>query len=107
MKNGAIVILLALGVLVNDFDHPASAQNAIGGPKKQTSVGGAAKQSSPVVPANKGGSISVSQPSQRTSVGGAAKQSSPVVPANKGGSISISQPSHPKCPPGTCVAKKN
>src|SRR5258708_7248186 len=101
MKNGAIVILLALGVLGNDFDRPASAQSAIGGKKRQFSVGGPAKKVSRVVPANKGGSPSISQPPQLTSVGGAAKKIPPVVPANKGGSISISQPSHPKCPPGS------
>ena len=56
MKNRAI-IRVALVVILSAFalSQPASAQNALGGPKKPTAVGGAAKQNSPVVPANKGG----------------------------------------------------
>jgi hypothetical protein len=60
MKNGAIV--LALVMVLGILSGPASAQNAVGGPKKQSIVGGAAKQNSPVVPANKGGSTVVSSP---------------------------------------------
>ena len=65
MKNGAI-IKAALVVILSAFapSQPASAQNALGGPKKPTAVGGAAKQNSPVVPANKGGSNAVSSASK-------------------------------------------
>ena len=61
MKNRAI-IRAALVVILSVFalSQPASAQNALGGPKKPTAVGGAAKQNSPVVPANKGGANAVS-----------------------------------------------
>jgi hypothetical protein len=63
MKNGAI-IRAALVVILSAFalSQPASAQNALGGPKKPTAVGGAAKQNSPVVPANKAGANVVSPP---------------------------------------------
>jgi hypothetical protein len=63
MKNGAI-IRAALVVILGAFalSHPVSAQTALGGPKKPTAVGGAAKQNSPVVPANKGGANAVSSP---------------------------------------------
>jgi hypothetical protein len=63
MKNGAI-IRSALVVILSAFalSQPASAQNALGGPKKPTAVGGAAKQNSPVVPANKAGANAVSPP---------------------------------------------
>jgi hypothetical protein len=98
MKNGARVILMVLGALVSDFHHPASAQSSVGGPKKQISVGGAAKQSSPVVPANKGGSISISQPSHPISA--------PAQPISAKPSHLISAPAQPKCPAGPCVAKK-
>jgi hypothetical protein len=46
------------------FACQASAQNAVGGPKKQIAVGGAAKQTSPVVPANKGVATANSSPSK-------------------------------------------
>jgi hypothetical protein len=61
MKNGT-TIMLALVVFLSAFalSHPASAQTALGGPKKPTAVGGAAKQNSPVVPVNKGGTNAVS-----------------------------------------------
>jgi hypothetical protein len=62
MKNGSIVLMMALVVALGALPDPASAQNAVGGPKKQSTVGGAAKQNSPVVPANKGGSTAVSSP---------------------------------------------
>jgi hypothetical protein len=63
MKNGSMVlavIVVILGALA--LSYPASAQTALGGPKKPTPVGGAAKQNSPVVPANKGGTNTVSSP---------------------------------------------
>jgi hypothetical protein len=62
MKNGTMIraVLVILGVFA--LSHPASAQTAVGGPKKPTAVGGAAKQNSPVVPANKGGANTVSSP---------------------------------------------
>jgi hypothetical protein len=64
MKNGSIVLMMALVVALGALPDPASAQNAVGGPKKPVAVGGAAKQNSPVVPANKGGSNAVSPPSK-------------------------------------------
>jgi hypothetical protein len=73
MKNGAIagvmslalVLGVVLGVVLGAFavSYPASAQNAVGGPKKPVAIGGAAKQTSPVVPVNKGGSNANSAPS--------------------------------------------
>jgi hypothetical protein len=70
MKNGAI-IRTALVVILGAFtlSQPASAQNALGGPKKPTAVGGAAKQNSPVMPANKGGGNAV--PTASKCAGGA------------------------------------
>jgi hypothetical protein len=56
--NRAIAIILVAAAFGSGVHHPASAQSTIGGPKKQTQLGGPAVQSSPVVPANKGGSIS-------------------------------------------------
>ena len=65
MKNGAMV-RAALVVIISAFalSQPAFAQNALGGPKKPTAVGGAAKQNSPVMPANKGGTNAASSPSK-------------------------------------------
>ena len=62
MKNGSIILIMALVVVLGALPDPASAQNAVGGPKKPVAVGGAAKQNSPVMPANKGGSTVVSSP---------------------------------------------
>jgi hypothetical protein len=62
MKNGSIVLMMALVVVLGALPDSASAQNAVGGPKKPVAVGGAAKQNSPVVPANKGGANTVSSP---------------------------------------------
>ncbi len=62
MKNGAMLLIMAVVVLLGAFADPASAQTALGGPKKPIAVGGAAKQNSPVVPANKGGANAVSSP---------------------------------------------
>jgi hypothetical protein len=70
MKNGAIAgvmgVAMVLAMILGVFavSHPASAQNAVGGPKKPVVVGGAAKQNSPVVPANKGGSNANSAPAR-------------------------------------------
>ena len=61
MKNGAVKragLVAILGAFA--LSHSASAQTALGGPKKPTAVGGAAKQNSPVVPANKGGANAAS-----------------------------------------------
>ena len=77
MKNGALVVVMVLGVFQNASYHPALAQSSVGGPTKQSAVGG------PV------------------------KQNSPVVPANKAGFISASPPPHVKCPTGPCTAKRN
>ena len=62
MKNGAMLLIMAVVVLLGALAHPASAQTALGGPKKPTVVGGAAKQNSPVVPASKGGANALSPP---------------------------------------------
>jgi hypothetical protein len=65
MKYGAVkraVLVVILGTFA--LSHSASAQTALGGPKKPTTVGGAAKQNSPVVPANKGGTNATSSPSR-------------------------------------------
>lgn len=65
MKNGAVkraVLVAILGAFA--LSHSASAQTALGGPKKPTAVGGAAKQNSPVMPANKGGTNAASSPSK-------------------------------------------
>jgi hypothetical protein len=75
MKNEAWAIAMILGAFGSTFCHPAFAQNSVGGPTKQTAVGG------PV------------------------DHNSPVLPANKGGSISVSPPPHLKCPAGHCAAK--
>jgi hypothetical protein len=66
MKNGAIAGVMGLAMVLGVFavSHPASAQNAVGGPKKPVAIGGATKQTSPVVPANKGGSNANSAPSK-------------------------------------------
>jgi hypothetical protein len=74
MKNGAIAGVMGvalvrgvvLGVVLGTFavSHPASAQNAVGGPKKPVAIGGATKQTSPVVPVNKGGSNASSAPAK-------------------------------------------
>jgi len=93
MKIRAMAMMILLGGCAIGFAYQASAQNAVGGPKKQIAVGGAAKQTSPVVPASKG----------VTTAGGAAKQTSPVVPANKGVATTNSSPS--KCPTGSCAVK--
>lgn len=64
MKNGAlVVVVMILGAFQNAFYRPALAQNSVGGPTRQTAVGGPVKQNSAVLPANKGGFISVSPPS--------------------------------------------
>jgi hypothetical protein len=74
MKNGAIaavtglalVLVVVLVMVLSAFavSHPAAAQNAVGGPKKPVAIGGATKQTSPVVPANKGGSNASSAPAK-------------------------------------------
>jgi hypothetical protein len=58
----AMVLAMVLGAFV--LSGPASAQNAAGGPKKPVAIGGATKQASPVVPANKGGSNANSAPAK-------------------------------------------
>ena len=65
MKNGVIALVIVAAVFGSDFCHPASAQSALGGPQKHNALGGAMKQTSPVLPMNKGGSVSISPPSPR------------------------------------------
>ena len=103
MKNRALVLVMILGAFGSAFYHPAFAQSSVGGPTKQNAaVGGPVKQNSPVLPANKGGSISVSTPSHSS---GPVRQDPPVVPPNKTGSISASPPLPVRCPAGSCAAK--
>jgi hypothetical protein len=68
MTNGLIArvtaFVVVLATISGAFAYQAFAQNAVGGPKKQIVVGGAAKQTSPVVPANKGVSTASSSPSK-------------------------------------------
>jgi hypothetical protein len=66
MTNRMTARVMALTMALGAFASidPASAQTAVGGPKKQIAVGGAAKQTSPVVPANKGVSTASSAPSK-------------------------------------------
>ena len=67
MSDGLIARVTALVVVIatisSAFAYQASAQNAVGGPKKPVAVGGAAKQTSPVMPASKGVSTASSSPS--------------------------------------------
>jgi hypothetical protein len=91
MKYAAIAIVTAFIVFGNGLS--ASAQTAVGGPKKQTPVGGAARQSSPVLPVNKTASIP------------AAKINPPVRPANKPVTVAAVSPKHLKCAAGACVLK--
>jgi hypothetical protein len=68
MTNGLIArvtaFVVVLAAIFGAFGYQASAQNAVGGPKKPVAVGGAAKQASPVVPANKGVTTASSSPSK-------------------------------------------
>ena len=68
MRNGLIArvtaLVVVLVVILGAFAYQASAQNAVGGPKKPVAVGGAAKQTSPVVPASKGVSTASVSPSK-------------------------------------------
>jgi hypothetical protein len=90
MKHAAMV--MAFVVLGHDFGHPAAAQSSVGGPKKQMVVGGAAKQSSPVVPLNKAAAMPANK--------GAA-----AIPLKKVAAAPGSAPPHLKCAAGSCVAK--
>ena len=71
MTNGLIARVTALVtilvIVAGAFVYQASAQNAVGGPKKPVAVGGAAKQTSPVVPASKGVTAASSSPSKCSS----------------------------------------
>ena len=68
MRNGLIaritVLVAVIATISSAFAYQASAQNAVGGPKKPVTVGGAAKQTSPVVPASKGVSTASTSPSK-------------------------------------------
>jgi hypothetical protein len=88
MKNAALVIVTIFAVLGGVFDHPAFAQNSVGGPTRRTVVGGPVKQTSPVLPPNKGGSIAVSGSAPPRPV------SPPPAPP---------PPSHVKCTVGPCL----
>jgi len=93
MKYAAIILVTALMGFGNGLSHLASAQTSIGGPKKQSPVGGAAKQNSPVLPVNKTASIP------------AAKINPPARPANKPMAAAAVSRKHLKCAAGACVAK--
>ena len=88
MKNGAIALVMVVTVFGGCY--PAFAQGSVGGPKKQSPLGGAVKQTSPVVPVNKGASVSVPPPSK------------PVPPPSAPPSTSAS---HVKCGPGPCLER--
>jgi hypothetical protein len=111
VKSSAALTFMVLGTLAGGFGHSASAQNAVGGPKKPIALGGAVKQTSPVLPVNKSGSVVVSTPrvapvSKGSSV---AVSSPPVAPVNKGGPVVASSPpngSNAKCTTGPCAGKK-
>src|SRR5580704_121808 len=75
MNSRATLTAMVLGALMSGLCHPACAQSAVGGPKKPNALG-AVKQTSPVVPVNKGGSVIVSAPR--------------VAPVNKGNSVVVS-----------------
>jgi hypothetical protein len=92
MRNAAFVAVIFLGALGSAFEYPAFAQNSVGGPTKRTVIGGPVKQTSPVLPPNKGGSILVSQgPASPRPI------SSPPAPPPP--------PSHVKCTIGPCLVK--
>jgi hypothetical protein len=91
MRYAAITMVTAFIVFGNGL--PASAQTSIGGPKKQTPIGGAARQNSPVLPVNKAASIP------------AAKINPPVRPVNKPVTVAAISPKHLKCAAGACVLK--
>ena len=91
MKYAAVAMVTALIILGNGL--PASAQTAIGGPKKQAPVGGAARQNSLVLPVNKTASIP------------AAKINPPPRPVSKPVTVAAISPRHLKCAAGACVAK--
>ena len=66
MKNGALAVVVILGAFGN-FYAPAFAQSSVSGPPaKQNAVGGPVKQTSPVLPPNKAGTVSVTPPSNAT-----------------------------------------
>jgi hypothetical protein len=60
MKSGAVILAILLGMGASTFPDPAFAQNAVGGPVKPKPIGGPVKQTSPVVPAPKAVSATVS-----------------------------------------------
>jgi hypothetical protein len=91
MKYAAIAMITAF--IVFESGLPASAQTSIGGPKKQTPIGGAARQNSPVLPVNKTASIP------------AANINPPARPVSKPVTVAAISPKHLKCAAGACVAK--
>ena len=96
MKNGVIALVIVAAVFGSDFCHPASAQSALGGPQKHNALGGAMKQTSPVLPMNKGGSVAITAPSSRPP---------PPPPPPPSPPPPSSSALHAKCGPGPCVAK--
>ena len=60
MKHAALALTALLAVAGTAFHQAASAQTSVGGPKKPIAVGGPARQTSPVLPSNKAGSVPVS-----------------------------------------------
>ena len=91
MKYAAIAMITALIVFGNGL--PASAQTSIGGPKKQTPIGGAARQNSLVLPVNKTASVP------------AANINPPARPVSKPVTVAAVSPRHLKCAAGACVLK--
>jgi hypothetical protein len=105
MKNRTILIIIVVAAFGGDFCLPASAQSAVGGVKKQTSLAAPVKQTAlggPAKPITVAGPVKPG-PLKPSPLVGTAKPSSPVVPVNKPGSVTVS-PSPLKCP-APCVAK--
>jgi len=102
VKYGALAIVMILGAFGSALYDPAFAQNALGGPKKQTFVGGPAKQTAVGGPARQN---AIGGLPKQNAVAGPAKQVSPVAPPNKTGSSAASPPSPLKCTAGACAAK--
>ena len=102
VKYGALAIVMILGAFGSALYHPAFAQNALGGPKRQTFVGGPAKQTAVGGPARQN---AIGGLPKQNAVAGPTKQASPVAPPNKTGSNAASPPSPLKCTAGACAAK--
>ena len=73
MKSGAVISIIFLGVFGSALAAPALAQNALGGPKKQTAVGGPG-------------------PAKQSAIGGPTRPTSPVVTTPKSTKTVVTPP---------------